>query len=275
MIDMLLKIIKNAESICWYPSASMDIAAPYYVNTNSIDEQGQNVLADLFIFSDPVYRNENYYDKIINCSEPEEYSQLYKNIGYETIKCVKTQKITLVNFGTELNLHGEKVDDICSPIYYAEFIVNKQLETECKINVLFVGCYNESFCANFLIKNKIKIDFLIYKIPTIRYGEAYISGLWIYNTIPIFNIKYLATEITNYKWNDGDNEVIKLYPVLGKPIEPPYYSEAENKVILTIDKSEIKFVHFSTRLMGYSREKEIIDNRVVSSTYFGINRYEE
>ena len=68
MSDKIKNIIKQAKNICWYPSASMDIAAPYYVNTNSIDEQGQNVLADLFIFSDPVYRNENYYDKIINCT---------------------------------------------------------------------------------------------------------------------------------------------------------------------------------------------------------------
>jgi hypothetical protein len=51
-MNKLLEVINTAKNICWYPSAGFDLPTTYFINTSLEDEQ-----ADLFIFSDPWYRD--------------------------------------------------------------------------------------------------------------------------------------------------------------------------------------------------------------------------
>jgi hypothetical protein len=274
MSDKIQKILNKAKNICWYPSANRDIPTAYYINT--FTENENPVKADLFIFSDPIYR-EWESNTIINHftnNIHENFDDLSISLGVISIDCVEFKKIDAFNFGPELNLNGNLEVDIESPIYSAKFIVNENLENKCVINVLLVGCYNEPFCANFLIINNLKITFLVYKLPHYNYGERFMTGLWIYNTIPTLQVQYLATEIKNIKWNNGDNAVVEQYPVLGVPIEPPYFLEAKNSLVLNIDNQELIFKNFTRKDMhpDFSIKKTKDDNRVVTSTYFGINR---
>ena len=146
------KIISKAKNICWYPSANFDLPTAYFVS-NCED----TVAPDLFIFSDIEYRNLNLelglnfnYDR-------------HDNFKVESIRCSYIEQIDNYEFGPELTLQGNLEENISSPIFDATFIINENsnFEDTIEINVLLIGAYNESFCANFLIKNNIKIDTLI------------------------------------------------------------------------------------------------------------------
>ena len=259
------KIISKAKNICWYPSANFDLPTAYFVS-NCED----TVAPDLFIFSDIEYRNLNlelglnfnYYRR--------------GNFKVESIRCSYIEQIDNYEFGPELTLQGNLEENISSPIFDATFIINENsnFEDTIEINVLLIGSYNESFCANFLVQNNIKINTLIYKRPAYNYGDRFMSGLWIFNTIPILKVKYLATDIENYEWNKGDDAVINLYPILGAEIKPPYYLESENTVILKINNEKLRFENLKRIDMypDFTIKKTKVDNHVINSTYFGINR---
>ena len=96
----------------------------------------------------------------------------------------------------------------------------------------------------------------------------------VFNENSILNVKYLATDIENYEWNKGDDAVINLYPILGAPIEQPYYLESENTVILKINNEKLRFENLKRIDMypDFTIKKTKVDNHVINSTYFGINR---
>jgi hypothetical protein len=260
------KIINKAKNICWYPSANLDLPTAYFVSNCEYTSD-----LDLFIFSDIEYRNLNlelginlYYDK-------------HDNFKVKSIRCIEIEKIDEFDFGPELTLQGNLEKNILSPIFHARFIINENsnIEDTKTIDVLLIGAYNEPFCANYLISKNIKIDTLIYKRPAYNYGgDRFMSGLWIFNTIPILKVEFLATDIENYAWNKGDDAVINLYPTLGTPIEQPYYLESENNVILKINNEVLRFENLKRIDMcpDFTIKKTKINNRVIKSTYFGINK---
>jgi hypothetical protein len=271
-INMLEKIIKNAKNIGWYPSAGFDIATAYFFNTFSENEE-----ADLFIFTDPWYRSHSI-DEINHCLSYNSVFQdfrsrfldlLANNLGIENITCNMIRMVDNFNFGLEITRDGNQ-EGILSPVYLAHILVNQNTETEKKINVLLVGCYNESFCNNFLFKEKIEVKYLAFKNAS-GYG-GYMSGLWIFNTIRRLNTKFIATEIKSIPWNEADDHVVHIYPELGPQVDPPTFSEEEFSVIISLNQ-EIKF--FRTCSVKNIHNTNVFPNefdRTTNSAYFGINQ---
>jgi len=273
-MNKLKKVVKNAKNICWYPSARFDIPTTYFINTSSEEEQ-----ADLFIFSDHCYRTfslsemENYFNfNTENQSWRERFhDKLVERLGIVEIICINLTFIDVIDFGPEITRDGIN-DGVNSPIYSAEFIINQNTQSEKKINVLLVGCYNEPFCNNFLIKESIEVKCLVYKNPC-GYG-GFMSGLWIYNTIPILKTYNLATEIGGSFWNTGDDAVILQYPGLGEKVDAPYFSESKQSVFLTVNNKELEFQTISVRELHSNdiSPKAMDGDRVISSGFFGINK---
>lgn len=282
------EIIKSAHNPCWYPSAGIDIPAAYFINQHeSIPD------VDLFIFTDPIYRNfERDKLKIEFCLDNEQfqgskhflfskyYDYLYDSIGIKRIECESFVRVK--NFEDNLfipepineniNTH---IKDIISkvPIYLSEYNVIDSHSDVKKIKVLLIGCFNEPFYVNFLKKEKIKLNFLIFKLPKYRYGGSNQSNLWLLNSIISQNVEYLATEIVNEPWKKEDDDLNNIYyGDLGGKVNPPKYLKEHKSVLIKMQNKEI----YAETL--FSREYKDLGNdhnESENSKYFGLNRIKD
>lgn len=259
------EIIKAAKRICWYPSASMDTAPAYFINTFSADEE-----ADLFIFTDYSYRNP--YCQPTEASI-ERYTLDHPDLLRKSLKITGLHvdllyQLNSFDFGAAITEDGP-IPGYESPIYYGELRIVGDSHPEKLLKILFIGSYNEPFCNNFLLQNKIPIRYLIFKRPQTM--NSIMSGLWMYNMIIPLQVKFLATDIEGNSWNDYDDQVIDLYPNLGPRTVAATYSREESSVIL----------HLHGRRLGM-RTKATIQlfnllgcNEETRSAYFGINEVPE
>jgi hypothetical protein len=259
------EIIEAAKRICWYPSASMDTAPAYFINTFSADEE-----ADLFIFTDYSYRDP--YCQPTEASI-ERYTLDHPDLLRESLKITGLHvgwlcQLNSFDFGAAITENGQIHGDE-SPIYYGELRIFGDSHPEKLLKILFIGSYNEPFCNNFLVENKIPIRYLIFKRPQTM--NSIMSGLWIYNMIILLQVKFLATDIEGNSWNDYDDQVINLYPKLGPRTVAATYSREESSVILHL--------HGRRLAMRAKATIQLFDplgcNEETRSAYFRINEVPE
>lgn len=269
-MDQFNEILKSAANICWIPSAAIDFPSAYFINTFSDSEQ-----ADLFVFTDFIYRDDVYNLMNFNYESDEAsvggpfFDEIAESCNIQSIKTIRFNSIGSMHFGKEITRYGIKRGP-ASPLSYGEFLVQSKIGLPNKtLKVLFVGCYNEPFCNNFLIKNGLNVRFVVFKCVRGYGGDM--SGLWIYNTLRTLKTKFLATEIIADKWNKYDAMAIEVYPELGPETNSPVYSPEENAVKLKI-KGELRTLpNITVRKM-----RELVNhNSRTNSKWFGINELPE
>lgn len=255
------EIIKAAKRICWYPSASMDTAPAYFINTFSADEG-----ADLFIFTDYSYRDTYCHPTKASL---ERYTLDHSDLLRKSLKITGLHvdllyQLNSFDFGAAITENGP-IPRYESPIYYGELRIFGASHPEKLLKILFICSYNEPFCNNFLLQNKIPIRYLIFKRPQTM--GSIMSGLWIYNMIHPLQVKFLATDIEGNSWNDYDDQIIDLYPNLGPRTVAATYSQEESSVILHLHGRRLAMRNITYRELfkpeGYDKETR--------SAYFGIN----
>jgi hypothetical protein len=279
------EIIKSHKNVCWYPSAGIDIPAAYFINQHeSIPD------VDLFIFTDPIYRNfERDKLKIDFCFDNEQfqgskyYDYLYKSIGIKRIECesfvpVKNFEDNLFipepineNINTHIKDIISKVSKV--PIYLSEYNVIDSHSNVKKIKILLIGCFNEPFYVNFFKKEKIKLNFLIFKLPKYRYGGLNQSNLWILNSIISQKVEYLATEIVNEPWKKEDEDLNNIYHGdLGGKVNPPKYLKEYKSILIKMQNREI---YAETLFYREYLDLGNAHNENENSKYFGLNRIKD
>ena len=220
--------IKQYKHICWYPSAGHDfrellyISDWYYQKNNVPRDRGQK-MPDLFILTDVLglpefYRYEYRYHRDDFCKPG---FVLFDDRTQE-----HSTKITVVSFEELCDLDLSFKDDLSAAndnsLYNSSWLMEVEIEskisgviTKYKSTILYAAVQNEAFANEFLIPNKIKVEYQV----LIRYGEGFgganVKPTWILLAFQELGIRYVVSNDRYVEWAETE-ETDKTRPSFEK-----------------------------------------------------------
>ena len=213
------EVAKQYNHICWYPSAGSDFRALlfltdwYYEKHNVPVEEGQ-VLPDLFIFTD-LHGLRNWF-------EPAEY-EIAEGVGhisysscvpetsilhasykarYTDIYLKKIEELKSYRFSLDSDYNSERDQDYNSAYFLEVEVETKKYGTvkNYSARVLYISVQNEYFAKEFLIPNKICVEYQIIIRYGCGFGGAKEGPTWIIQSYKELGIRYL---IANEEYVDS------------------------------------------------------------------------
>lgn len=226
----LLDVIAAHRSVCWYPSAGSDFRLLGYLtkyNLEGFDEDKRpSPLPDLFILTDySAEKYVNYADQLL-CPRRSDFDKLAKGTirpgdvlfeQYRTLLRVKSVKaIKPLGIGCTEELINRQTSELYGQGFLMRVEVNCNMDGErvrYQCDTVYLFAENTSFAADFLFKNKVRIDWIV----KIRYGGGFggsqdTDGLWLAELAGALGTKYFISSpgLSRSSPFGGDEQALEI-----------------------------------------------------------------
>lgn len=228
----LSNVIAEHKHICWYPSAATDfrplvfLCEQYYNLVKDKFTSPINKFPDLFIFTDVSPWEWDSVSKYTTGYSPYRLNKGKVNPGIElyyddktsiTIEKVENLKPLSLSLNQEL-LNVVDVNSIKPDNGNAQYMRvkicsrNNEGEMEWHTDIVYVIAENTAFAFEYLLPNKIKVDYLV----NVRYGDAFggsaVNSSWLQRILPALKTRYYLSTRYNADAPSVDLDVItKLF----------------------------------------------------------------
>ena len=235
----LTDVIKAHRSVCWYPSAGSDFRAIFHLSDQYV-KSPKAVLPDLFIMTDyHAGEMKHYGDPTVS----------YSDIGFNRMEsghlkagdllfrdAVTELKIASITPIKKLDIGVEKsvITFGVSQKYASGYLMHLEMHTKitntpqrCTIeaDVVYLYAENTAFARDFLLKNKLSVDWIL----RIRYGNGFggskAKGMWLDYLAQPLGVRYLISD-TAYRspaaMEETDTRMLRLIEKnIGKKLTYP------------------------------------------------------
>jgi len=217
-------IIQNHKKICWYPSAGADFRTLLFLSKQYCAKKNVNIdtneLPDLFVFTDCKpqdisFSSKNGYTEInkLNCSIANEIKFLYASYDCQTI--IRVNKICNcddLNIPSNDNLFYLTKSENYGKVFYMQVHISSQSLGEWDTDILYILIENTGFAFDFLIKNRVFVDYIV----RVRYGDSFggsaLQGEWLLKLIKPLKVKYfLSNKVEEKSFKYIPSELSKIY----------------------------------------------------------------
>lgn len=209
--------IKHFKHICWYPSAGKDFRplvfiSDWYYKKNMVPKDDGQEFPDLFIFTDLCGLFDSHGDD--SCLG-DAYYQLKEGFCKPGSRLIR---VSSKNSSTEIIVKKhERLRDLNIPFdqecayfdkasdYNSSLLLNVEVVSRIddvlnryETSILYVAVLNEFFANNFLLPNRIKIEYQVI-VAYGGFGGGHYGPQWILQKYKEFGTKYLIGN--DYGWS--------------------------------------------------------------------------
>ena len=228
-IVSLSALLKPYDNILWYPSAGEDFSVLDVFSGEKLGSLLQNAekCPECFILTDYdiSYRNENYVIKGY------EHKGCDSEIIYRSEDCTVTafnhSRIRDINIGYDPEMvtfyqDGEQPECYGS-VYAMDILIEYKNGSRYISKLVYVVAENTRFAYDFILKNRIKVKYLVRSCYGYGFGGGSSTGMVLYNMLNDLGVEFYADDL-----NTGSDDVADKYLTLEQRSEFPDLNKIAN-----------------------------------------------
>lgn len=190
----LQEYLKRFSSICWYPSAGFDFREMLYLSKEyaTLTNWDEKYFPECFVLTDYLVMTQS--GMITSILQGGTF--LFQDENTEIV-AINGKELERIRIPFYRNLVAFDKDENYGRVIVSDIIIKSSILGELNTKLIYVIAENTSFAFDFLIKNKISIDYVVH----VRYGHMLgggrSNGMFIKNILGQLGTRYFLSDM-NY-----------------------------------------------------------------------------
>ena len=196
--------LKQFKNIAWYPSAGRDSFPMVCLSPKSLRDYGisKDEMPDCFIFTD--YKTgcefEDNQKFILDLDEDKDEAELSQPY---TATIFNIKELSKISVGFDPNMVAFDKDEYYGKVYVGDVLIEHPRIGKTIAKLVYVIAENTSFAINFLLKNHIKVKYVIHSRYGHGFGGGISNGAFVCHILKELGTKYFISDIDNHYNNDA------------------------------------------------------------------------
>lgn len=194
MSDQQKAYLEKFNSICWYPSAGKDFREMMYLSAQYAKLRGWNedIFPDCFVLTDICgFMYEGMLSNILIG-----HTVVFDDLRGTKIEAFNGHELDNLNIPFKRRVFSDS-DENYGRVICADIKITSSVLGEINTKLVYVIMENTSFAIDYLLKEGIKIDYLV----QVRYGMGVSTGMYVKYLLKDFGTRYFISD-----WNFPANE---------------------------------------------------------------------
>ena len=221
--QQLVDYLKQFNSIAWYPSASHDSLSMACLSNKSLKKYGipKNEVPDCFIFTD----YDTFYDQRDNKRFFLDLEENNDEVSFDNpsdgchATAFNVRELGQLSIPFDKSLVTHDCDKYYGRVFLADVLIEHPKIGKTIAKLVYIIAENTAFAFDFLIKNDIRIKYVIHSNYGYGFGGGISNGTFICNILKDLGARYFASDINQNSGKDIANSYLnddqrKTLPVL-------------------------------------------------------------
>lgn len=191
--------LKQFNNIVWYPSAERDSRAMVFLSKENLERfcVSDNEMPDCFLYTDYESHADNTDNNkfFLDFDEGQkQFTFTYEDSGFFAV-AYNVQELSKLNIPFDQEMVAFNKDRYYGRVFTADVDIDHPKLGKFTAKLIYVIVENTSFAFNFLLKNHIKVSYVIHNCYGYGYGGGISNGEYMFHILKDLDTLYFVSDI--------------------------------------------------------------------------------